>query len=122
MTPLGTPIGEMELNSPRCFYPTQSRRLAALRGRDAIAADCHKCSENPPRKTRHIWSNLRFGEAAVDMITTTIIQQTFERNGADRPTQLRQNDVTDAFRRNEAGEWLFTSRLVKRELALSIPS
>ncbi|MDB5407228.1 MAG: ring hydroxylating beta subunit [Rhodospirillales bacterium] len=94
----------------------------ALLGRDAIAADCNKRSENPARKTRHIWSNLRFGQAGDDTITTTIVQQTFEHNGADQPTQLRLNDVTDTFRRNEAGAWRFASRLIKREMALSFPA
>jgi ketosteroid isomerase-like protein len=94
----------------------------ALCGRGVIAADCQERSENPARKTRHIWSNLRFGQAGGDMITTTIVQQTFEQNGADQPTQLRLNDVTDTFRRNEAGEWRFASRLIKREMALSFPA
>jgi uncharacterized protein (TIGR02246 family) len=94
----------------------------ALRGRDAIAADCQKRSEDPARKTRHIWSNLRFGQTGDGMITTTIVQQTFEQNGGDQPTQLRLNDVTDTFRRNESGAWRFASRLIKREMALSFPA
>jgi uncharacterized protein (TIGR02246 family) len=94
----------------------------ALRGRDAIAADCHKRFENPARKTRHIWSNLRFEQAGDDLITTTIVQQTFEQNGVDRPTQLRLNDVTDTFRRNESGAWRFASRLIKREMVLNFPA
>ncbi|HWL19936.1 MAG TPA: nuclear transport factor 2 family protein [Bradyrhizobium sp.] len=94
----------------------------ALRGCDVIAADCYRRSENPTRKTRHIWSNLRFEQAGDDLIATTIVQQTFEQNGVDQPTQLRLNDVTDTFRKNESGAWRFASRSIKREMALTFPA
>jgi len=93
-----------------------------LRGRDAIAADCHRRFENPGRKTRHIWSNLRLERIEGGTIMTTAIQMTFEQYDPEKPAHLRLNDLFDSFRKDESGAWRFASRLIKREMALSIPA
>ncbi len=92
-----------------------------LQGRVAIAADCHRRHENPLRKTRHVWSNLRVLHRDDGAVATAAVQLTYEQTGPDLPTQLRVNDLFDTFRRDAAGRWRFARRLIKRELALCLP-
>src|SRR6266852_3062949 len=45
-----------------------------LHGRHLIAADCHRRGIGTTRKTRHVWSNLRFTRREADTLETTAIQ------------------------------------------------
>lgn len=91
-----------------------------LHGRDQIAADCYRRFENGPRKTRHIWSNLRFEKISQDEVVTAAVQMTFEQTLPERPTQLRLNDIFDTFGRDSDGALRFARRLIKREMAVAI--
>lgn len=91
-----------------------------LKGREQIAADCHRRASNPDRKTRHFWSNLRIGEISGNTATSFAIQITLEQTGTGMPTQVRVNDLIDEFSRDEAGAWKISRRVIDRKMAFSI--
>jgi hypothetical protein len=92
-----------------------------LKGRAAIADDCHRRALVPGRKTRHVWSNLRIQWVAEDVVATSAIQLTIEQVGTDNPsTQMRVNDVFDKFQQDTEGAWYFASRIIRREMSLVI--
>jgi hypothetical protein len=93
-----------------------------LRGREAIAADCYRRWAAGPRKTRHLWCNFRLERVLQGEISTTVVQMTFEQTTPGQATQLRVNDVFDSFRRDDSTSWRFAHRIIKREMALAIPS
>jgi ketosteroid isomerase-like protein len=92
-----------------------------LKGREQISADCHRRASNPDRRTRHIWSNLRIDQIGAEVATSFAIQITLEQTGAGQPTQVRINDLIDEFRRDEAGAWKISRRVIDRKMAFSIP-
>jgi hypothetical protein len=91
-----------------------------IRGSDEIGADCHRRFQKGPRKTRHVWSNLRIEKISNEEVITVAVQMTFEQTTPELPTQLRLNDVFDTFRRDSNGALRFARRLIKREMAVSI--
>jgi uncharacterized protein (TIGR02246 family) len=92
-----------------------------LVGRQRIADDCFRRFNDPHRKTRHVWSNLRIEHSGADSVTTTAVQMTFEQSAPDIPTQLRVNDLFDEFRRDADKRWRIARRTIKREIALALP-
>lgn len=91
-----------------------------LIGRQQIADDCYRRALNPARKVRHIWSNLRVDRIEGNLVHTTAIQMTFEQLGADAPAHVRINDLFDTFVRDTDGAWRFASRIIQREMALTV--
>jgi hypothetical protein len=104
------------------FLPTGALLVGGqeLVGPEEIAADCYRRFQNPQRKTRHMWSNLRLDQVDTDAATATAVQLTFEQAALDQPTQLRVNDVFDTFAKDPAGRWRFARRVVQREMALTL--
>jgi uncharacterized protein (TIGR02246 family) len=88
-----------------------------LRGREEIAADCYRRFEAGPRKTRHVWSNLRIEKISKEEVVTAAVQMTFEQTAPERPTQLRLNDIFDTFHRDTDGSLRIARRQIKREMA-----
>jgi len=91
-----------------------------LRGHEEIAADCYRRFEAGPRKTRHVWSNLRVEKISKEEVVTVAVQMTFEQTAPEQPTHLRLNDIFDTFRRDVDGSLRFARRLIKREMAVAI--
>ena len=92
-----------------------------LYGRERIAADCHRRGIGSERKTRHIWSNLRFARRNAHVLETTAIQLTIEQSEPSRPeAQVRVNDLFDTLRQDPRGAWRFVRRIISREMALRI--
>ncbi len=91
-----------------------------LMGRQKIADDCHRRALDPARKVRHVWSNLRVDWIEDKLMRTTAVQLTFEQPGADAPAHVRVNDLFDTFALDEDGVWRFASRVIQREMALTL--
>ena len=91
-----------------------------IHGSDEIGADCYRRFQKGPRKTRHVWSNLRIEKISNEEVVTVAVQMTFEQTTPELPTQLRLNDVFDTFRRDNDGALRFARRTIKREMAAAI--
>lgn len=92
-----------------------------LHGPAQIAADNQRRFTDPHRKTRHLWTNLRFERLEPQLIVTTALQLTFEQSTPGLPAQLRVNDLFDEFRRNTGDQWRFARRRIARAMGLVLP-
>lgn len=92
-----------------------------LYGRERIADDCHRRGIGSARKTRHVWSNLRFARRNAHVLETTAIQLTIEQTDPTLPeAQVRVNDLFDTLRQDGQGAWRFARRIISREMALAV--
>jgi hypothetical protein len=87
-----------------------------LSGRTAIEEDCLRRLGASPRRTRHVWSNLRIEHSAATLIRSTSVQVTFEQMPNEAP-RYRVSDVSDTFLKDGGGSWKFLSRRISKEIA-----
>lgn len=92
-----------------------------LQGPRQIAEDCHRRFEDPHRKTRHLWANLRVDRSDAESIGSSALQLTFEQSTPGLPVLLRVNDLHDEFRKDAAGHWRFARRRIERAMCLALP-
>ena len=92
-----------------------------LLGRQQIADDCRERAAVAGRKTRHTWSNLRVEATGPGTASATAIQFTYEQR-ADRPVELRINDLADLLIKDGDGRWRFARRTVSRQMQLQYPT
>jgi ketosteroid isomerase-like protein len=92
-----------------------------LLGPRGIAEDCRRRFDDPHRKTRHLWTNLRVERGGEESIVTSALQLTFEQSTPGLPVQLRVNDLHDEFRKDSGGRWRFARRRIERAMALALP-
>lgn len=110
----GVPLAELFLSDGVLIVGGQE-----LRGRVAIADDCHRRGIGSERKTRHCWSNLRVVHADADTLNSTAVQLTIEQtHPAQSVAQIRVNDLFDTLRKDPQGVWRIAHREIRREMTL----
>lgn len=92
-----------------------------LDGVAAIVAFCSQRFQGGKRTTRHAWSNLHIECPAPGELATSMVQITYEQVSDDPTMQVRVNDVFDRFRQDEAGQWRFARREIRRVMSFSGP-